>query len=37
MWKVGSSLKEAFPGLYNMASVRNASIASNMNYSSGSL
>ena len=37
MWCGGSSLKEAFPSLYNMASVKNASIAANMDYSSGPL
>ena len=33
----GLSLKVAFPGLYNMASVKDVSIAANMDYLSGSL
>jgi hypothetical protein len=37
VWCEGLSLKVAFPGLYNMASVKDASIATNMDYSSGSL
>ena len=37
MWCGGSSLKEAFPSLHNMASVKDTSSATNMDYSSGSL
>jgi hypothetical protein len=33
VWCGGSSLKEAFLGLYNMASVKDAPIATNMDYS----
>jgi hypothetical protein len=38
MWCGDSSLKKAFPGLYNMASMKDTPmIAANMDYSSDSL
>jgi hypothetical protein len=37
VWCGGSSLKVAFSGIYNLASVKDASIAVNIDYLSGSL
>jgi hypothetical protein len=37
MWCGDSSLKEAFPGLYDMHSVKDAPVLVNMDLSSGSL
>jgi hypothetical protein len=36
VWRGEVTLKDAFPGLYNIASVKDASIANNMDRSSGS-
>jgi hypothetical protein len=37
VWCGNSSLKEAFPGLYNMVTSKDASIMANLDFSSSSL
>jgi hypothetical protein len=37
IWCGGTTLKEAFPGLYNIASAKEATIADNMDFMSGTI
>jgi hypothetical protein len=37
VWGGASTLKEVFPGLYNIASVKDVPIVANMDFMSGSL
>jgi hypothetical protein len=37
VWHGEVTLKDAFPGLYNIASIKDASIADNVDCSSGSI